>query len=197
MRIFSIIDPERNRQLKLLSICVVSAFFIWFIPFVLRMSIDDSKHETKIDKTNNSTNVLTDVFKAHSAGNHSKVFVLILSNNLKVAMINILGGVLIGIGTLGSLAHNGFFAADMFCSVHKRGMSWSRIIEYTAPHSLEMIGIWLSGGLGFYIAITIINMMLKNKQPKLIDLKIIIGSVIAVVLIISLSAYIEAFVSMV
>jgi len=195
VNIFNLKETDCKKQLKLLSICFFSAFIIWAVLFILRMSIDDSQHETNISKIDNSTNVLTDVFKAHSTENHNKVFYLIISNNIKVVIINILGGVFLGLGTFVNLAQNGFFAADVFCTVHKRGMSWSKIIEYTAPHSFEMIGIWLSGGIGFYIALLFINMMVKNKYPNSINFKIIIGSIVSIALIITSSAYIEAYVS--
>ena len=58
-----------------------------------------------------------------------------------------------------------------------------------------MIGIWLSGGLGFYITSLILNVMFKNIKPKTKDIKTIIVSIIGINLIILLAAYVEAYFS--
>jgi len=148
------------------------------MPFVLRITSNSEYHQVQknneTERIENSKGIVTDIFKAYSSGNREKAFQLIFINNLKSAIINIFGGISLGVGTFANLAINGFYSADVFCTVHKNGMSWSKIIEYTAPHSFEMIGIWLSGGLGFYIAILLIKVMVKNKYPKSIDFKIIL-----------------------
>ncbi|QZE15059.1 stage II sporulation protein M [Halosquirtibacter laminarini] len=189
-----------NKQLKILSIYVIVAISIWSIPFFLRISINDSKHNipsSNISQTSSLSNILTDAFAAYSTGNKKELFYIILKNNLTVILINVFGGCLLGLGTFGNLAMNGFGAAHMFCVTNRNGMSWWKIIEYTAPHSIEMIGIWLSGGLGFYIASILIKMMTKNKYPNSLDLKIITMGIFVVMLIISVAAYVEAYISVV
>ncbi|MCF6297037.1 MAG: stage II sporulation protein M [Flavobacteriaceae bacterium] len=122
-------------------------------------------------------------------------FYLIFTNNLKVSIINIFGGVFFGIGTFVNLFFNGFYTADVFSTIHANGTSWNVIIEHTLPHSFEMIGIWLSGGLGFFIAKTILDMMVKNRYPTTMFYKIIVVGSLISGLIILIAAYIEAFIS--
>lgn len=128
-------------------------------------------------------------------GNKFSAFGLIFWNNLKVCIINILGGMFLGIGTFFSLLFNGFYTGSVFAIIHRQGMPWKEIIEYTAPHSIEMIGIWISGGLGFYIALALWNLMMKDKYPRVNFYKVLrIGILISFVLIL-IAAYIEAYIS--
>ncbi|MBI9069243.1 MAG: stage II sporulation protein M [Salinivirgaceae bacterium] len=176
----------------------IIALIIWLIPFIIRMSlpsVDNKVNSSVSEKAKISDNVVKDIFGAYSQNNRKEVFKLIFFNNIKVAIINIVGGIFLGLGTFVNLAQNGFYAADVFCSIHKNGMSWLKILEYTAPHSFEMIGIWLSGGLGFYIAKLVIGIMVKNKYPTTLNYKIITISAISIGLIILFAAYIEAFIS--
>lgn len=110
-------------------------------------------------------------------------------------MLNILGGVFLGLGTLLNLMLNGFLFADICVSSYEAGMSIPIILKLTLPHSFELIGFWLSGGIGFYIAWLIICFMrgkesFTSKSYKLIG----IYSVIVFLIILS-AAYVEAFIS--
>ena len=132
----------------------IIAIIIWLIPFIIRASLPNVNNKVNSsisEKAKISDNVVNEIFGAYSQNNRKEVFKLIFLNNIKVAIINIVGGLFLGLGTFVNLAQNGFYAADVFCSIHKNGMSWSKIIEYTAPHSFEMIGIWLSVGWGFIL----------------------------------------------
>jgi len=175
------------------------ALIIWLIPFIIRLSLPNVNYKINSssisEKVNMSDNVVNDIFGAYSQNNRNEAFQLIFFNNLKVAIINIVGGIFLGLGTFVNLAQNGFYAANIFCSIHKSGMSWLKIIGYTAPHSFEMLGIWLSGGLGFYIANLVIGVMVKNKYPTALNYKVISISTLFIGLIILFAAYIEAFVS--
>jgi len=184
--------------MKNFTICVVIAFVIWLIPFSFRLAISFEEEETSVENVIVKEPVkgtVTNIFEAYCSGNRKEVFHLIFFNNLKVSVINILGGMFLGLGTFVNLALNGFFAADVFSTIHKNGMSWLEIVEYTGPHSFEMIGIWISGGLGFYIAILIFDVMFKNKYPTILNYKIILISAISIVLILLFAAYVEAFIS--
>jgi stage II sporulation protein M len=185
-------------KLKTFAICVGIAFVIWLIPFSLRLAINFDQPEAPVKKAlvkEPAKGVVTNIFEAYASGDKNEAFHLIFFNNLKVAVINIAGGLFLGLGTFVNLALNGFYAADVFSTIHKNGMSWSKIIEHTAPHSFEMIGIWMSGGLGFYIALLMIGIMVKNKYPTILNYKIIVTSSLCIGLIILLAAYMEAYVS--
>jgi uncharacterized membrane protein SpoIIM required for sporulation len=184
---------------KTLIICILIGFIIWAIPFFIRLSI---KIETQIVvsqktpiKDTLENGVVSNIFKAYSTDNKNKAFQLIFINNLKFAILNIVGGVLLGLATLVNLLQNGFYAAGVFSSVHASGMSWREIITYTAPHSFEMIGIWLSGGIGFYIAKSFYNMIVKNKYPTSLFYKTVVSGTIISSLIILIAAFVEAYIS--
>lgn len=184
--------------MKPFLICLLLAFSIWLIPFMIRMFLPNFDYVTNSyipQNSNVSIKAVNEIYNAYSQNNREEAFLLIFYNNIKVAIINIIGGVFLGLGTFVNLTQNGFYAADVFCTIHKNGMSWSKIFEYTAPHSFEMIGIWLSGGLGFFIAKLVIIVMRKNKYPTTLDYKIITIITISIGVIISLAAFTEAFIS--
>ncbi len=184
---------------KTLTTCILIAFIIWAIPFFIRLSIKIKIQVAESQKTsikNTSKNgVVSSLFKAYSTDNRNKAFQLIFFNNLKVLIPNIVGGVLLGLATLVSLLLNGFYAADVFSAVHASGMSWKDIITYTAPHSFEMLGIWLSGGIGFYIARSLYDMIVRNIYPTSLFYKTVISGTVISGLIILIAANVEAYIS--
>lgn len=182
---------------KKIFISTLLAFLIWITPFLLTLllSKDNNVQNFFIPENKEEDNIVQKIFDAYSQDDKAEAFRLIFLNNSKVAIINIIGGMLLGLGTFVNLLFNGFYAAIVFSSIYQNGMEVAKIIEHTAPHSFEMIGIWLSGGLGFYIALLMLNMMFKNIKPKTKDIKAIIVSIIGVFLIILLAAYVEAYFS--
>lgn len=174
------------------------AFLSWGMPFFLTLSLDfDSQNlneqEDYVQPIENQ--VVLDVMTAYSTGDRMKAFRLIFLNNLKVSIINVFGGVLLGIGTLINLLLNGFYTASVFSSIHANGMSWKEIFMHTAPHSIEMLGIWLSGGLGFFIAKSIYDFMINSICPAIKFYKTIGIGILVSGLFILVAAYIEAFIS--
>ncbi|MFK2367746.1 stage II sporulation protein M [Bacteroides fragilis] len=93
------------------------------------------------------------------------VHLLPFKNNMQGCILNVLGGGLLGIGTLFNLLLNGFCFADVCCRTYKLGMSITDIFALTLPHSFELIGFWISGGIGLYIAWNIILFMYTDKMP--------------------------------
>ena len=186
-------------SLKKLIWLTIIAFFIWLIPFIIGLSLTtDINHSTTSTVLNNkeiSHSVVNDIFNAYSKNNRTEAFRLIFLNNLKVVIFNIVGGVLLGLGTFINLLQNGFYAANIFSIVHNNGLSWGKIVTFTAPHSIEMLGIWLSGGLGFYIAKAILDFIRNNKYPTDIFYKRIGLGFLVCTLIVLIAAYIEAFIS--
>jgi stage II sporulation protein M len=189
-----------KKSFKGFTICILISFIVWLVPFSLRLSLNRGlKENSKKEVSNNvrTPDVVTKIFKAYSIGHKNEAFRLILHNNLKVALINIVGGVLFGIGTFVNLAQNGFYSASVFSTLHDNGMKWSDITIHTLPHSFEMLGIWLSGGLGFRITYLLSTAVRKDEYPALIDYKIIGIGILASMLIILFAAYVEAFISII
>jgi uncharacterized membrane protein SpoIIM required for sporulation len=140
-------------------------------------------------------NASTEVVHLLSTGDNQNAFVAIFKNNIKGCILNIVGGAILGLGTLINLSYNGFVAADMFVTSCQSGVNLSTILRVTLPHSAELVGFWFSGTIGFSIAHNIILFMTKKesftncfyKQAGLYSLIIFV--------IILVTAYIEAYVS--
>lgn len=150
---------------------------------------------TTVPTQETGLNIVQEITEHLKNNDKWSAFYLIFTNNLKVSIINIFGGVFLGIGTFVNLLFNGFYTADVFSTIHANGTSWRKILAHTLPHSFEMIGIWLSGGLGFFIAKNIFDIMIKNKYPTAMFYKIIVFGTLTSSLIILIAAYIEAFIS--
>lgn len=128
-------------------------------------------------------------------GKKGEAFAVIFKNNIRVCIINGAYGVLFGLGTVINLIFNGFSFADIFANSYKAGLSIESILKVTLPHSFELIGLWLSGAIGFYIAWHIIQFMrgkdiLTAKFYKTVGF----GSLAVFVIILS-AAYVEAYIS--
>jgi uncharacterized membrane protein SpoIIM required for sporulation len=174
------------------------SFLCWNIPFIIRICIIDIQYEN-VDKVKSELfkerNAITETMQAISEGNKHNIFVLILKNNLKGCIINIAGGVLLGLGTFINLLFNGFFSADIFVNSYKAGLGIQSIIKITLPHSFELIGFWLSGAIGFYITWNIIQFMRGKESFTIRFYKQIVFYSLIVFIIILVAAYVEAYVS--
>lgn len=184
---------------KRLLVCCSFSFLAWGIPFFGVLFQSEQSGRSNVEKINfpkKNNKVVEDIFSAYESKDNKEAFRLIFLNNAKVEIINVIGGMFLGIGTLLNLVKNGLFSANLFSSLHyNNGMSWDSIVNFTAPHSFEMLGIWLSGGVGFYIAILIYKAMNQENYPKLSDYKVIgMGILVSLLLILS-AAYVEAYVS--
>ncbi len=134
---------------------------------------------------------------AHALKNETwSVFCLIFINNLKSCLINIGGGIMLGLATVSNLIINGFLVADTFATIHKNGMGIGQILKYTLPHCFELFGIWLSGAIGFSIAKLIIDFMRGKELPHSDYFKFIGKSIVITVLIILAAAFVEAYISL-
>lgn len=178
------------------SILLASA--MWILLFALRIFVIEMP-QIDMEKLQQLPNVenkaAQETLQHFSVGNKQAAFVSIFTNNIKSCILNILGGAFLGLSTMINLAFNGFAFADIMVSIHSAGMSIRDILRTTLPHSFELIGTWLSGGIGFYIAWLIICFMQGKESftPKICKL---IGMYsIVVFLIILLAAYVEAFIT--
>jgi len=171
------------------------AFSFWIIPFFLRVFVVDMSDITVVSAENDDT-IVTEVVQQLNEGNNHRAFMLVLKNNLLGCVVNILGGVLLGLLTLFNLVYNGFFMADAFMHAYNVvGLDTGLLLKLFLPHSFELIGFWMSGAVGFYIAWNIIQVMLDKKNIAPYFYKNVGISFVIIVLIISLAAYMEVYVS--
>jgi len=178
---------------------VIIAFLFWLLPFILRIFFIEIPEihvlESKIQDANTTKNVIEEVVQLLTQHNQKDAFILIFKNNLKGCIINILGGVTLGVGTLMNMLINGFFSADIFINSYKMGLSVPDILKVTLPHSFELIGFWLSGGMGFYFTWNIIQFM-RGKESFSPHFIRQMGICALIVFFIMLSAaYVESYIS--
>jgi uncharacterized membrane protein SpoIIM required for sporulation len=174
---------------------------LWIIPFIIRIFlIDFGTFESvqlpeKIEQSE-VQNVAKEIVQKLEAGNRFSAFSLMFWNNFKVCIIHMVGGVMLGIVTAVSLLQNGFFTADIMTNIYYSGMPVSAIMKHTLPHSMEIIGAWLSGAIGFSFAKIIIDYMGGKGVPILRFIKFLGINFFAVLLITLIAAYMEVYVSM-
>ena len=174
----------------------IAAFLFWLLPAIVRLcAIDISEiaisHTTTFEIISPANKTL---YFLYNKDKHS-AFITILKNNMQGCILNVLGGGLLGIGTLFNLLLNGFCFADVCCRTYKLGMSITDIFALTLPHSFELIGFWISGGIGLYIAWNIILFMYTDKMPTFKFYKNIGINLLIIFIIILSAAYIETYVS--
>lgn len=181
---------------KTLFLLVILSFLIWLLPFVGRMFfIEVPEMSTELTENHNITKTMDKIVQLLSEKNKQDAFLLIFANNMKGCLLNIVGGVLLGLVTLINLMANGFFMADIFASSYRAGMSIKSILKLTLPHSFELIGFWLSGAIGFYIAWNIILLMQGKEGFNTNFYKNAGVYSLITLLIILAAAYVEVYVS--
>ncbi len=179
---------------KLIHYFFISAS-LWCIPFFFRLFLINNIDVSSANNTELTPAILNQLSIAHAENNHLEIFTIILKNNLKSCIYMILGGVMLGFGTIVNLVMNGFITADVFFNVYRNGMGINQILKHTLPHSFEIIGIWLSGALGIYIAVSLIDFLKNNSLPSCSFYRFVVKQIFFVIMIIALSAFMEAFVS--
>lgn len=135
------------------------------------------------------------IFEALDGNNEIKAFILIASNNLKVAAINIIGGILFGIPILLSMLFNGFAFGSTYGQLYSAGFSLDFMAKYTLPHSFELVAIWWSAMIGFMIARKLILIIRKHQMPTISEYKLLIINILTVCCVIVLAAFVEAFIT--
>jgi uncharacterized membrane protein SpoIIM required for sporulation len=174
---------------------LILSFIIWSFPFILRIFFWEIPENDMGIEDNYQESIEVKITKMFEKGNLWPAFLLIFSNNIKSCIINIFGGVMFGLATLLNLFINGFYSADMFVRSYKAGLSIKTIFKITLPHSFELIGFWLSGAIGFYIAWNIIQFM-RGKESFTVRFYKQVGFYsLAVFFIILAAAYVEAYIS--
>lgn len=173
------------------------SFICWCGPFIIRIFLmSEMIYPSEINMTRvDYDNIANQVIAAFNENDNGVAFVLILKNNLTNCVFNILGGATIGLATFINVLYNGYVSADIFSSYYCAGLDLDIILKTTLPHSSELIGFWLSGAIGFYIAWHIILTMCGGDCfSKRFYMKIFVLVFITLIIIIY-SAYIEAFVT--
>ena len=173
------------------------AFLCWLLPFLLRIFFIETPEihfESSEERQLELPYAMERVIQLLSDNDRRGAFIAIFKNNLKGCILNIAGGVLLGLGTLFNLSFNGFIFADILVSSYESGLSIPTMLQVTLPHSFELIGFWLSGAIGFYIAWNIIRFMRGKELMDNFYKTIGISSLIVVVIILA-AAYVEAFIS--
>ena len=168
---------------KLRLILFTLAFLCWTIPFLLRLLVIDMPDITTVSIEHDDT-IETKIVQQLNENNSLKAFILVLKNNL------------LGLMTLFNLIYNGFFMADTFVYAHNIvGLNANLLLKLFLPHSFELIGFWMSGAVGFYIAWNIIQVMLGKKNITPCFYKNVGISFIIISFIITIAAYVEIYVS--
>lgn len=179
---------------KTFAFFILISFLIWLIPFITRLLIVLNVDAVQ-QESHSSSGVVSDIFEAYAHNNRYDALVMIFFNNLKVAFINIAGGVFLGLGTGLNLIVNGFYTANVISNVHQAGMPVGDILKYILPHSFEMIGIWISGAIGFSLAKVFIDYIRFDTLPSSKFYSFIGLWIATSTLIILLAAYVEAYIT--
>jgi len=177
---------------------ILFAFAVWLIPFLLRLFWIEipQMNSAQLKQFQNVMNdPMQKTARLISEGNKKEAFFLIAKNNVKGCIYNVVGGVSFGLATLINLCFNGFFFADIIMFHYKSGMSISEILKLTLPHSFELLGFWLCGGIGFYITWQIINFVRGKENFTSIIYKQIGLYLVISILITLLAAYVEAYIT--
>ncbi|MBD3377820.1 hypothetical protein GF406_22515 [candidate division KSB1 bacterium] len=176
--------------------CLLSACF-WLAPFCIRIFLVDFENSVPLPETTEpqGNNILFQIKQYLDAGKKFDAFGLIFWNNLQVCVLNMVGGAMLGIITMISLLQNGFFTADVMSNVYYSNISVNEIVQHTLPHSIELIGIWISGAIGFSFAKTMIDFMRGKSLPSKQFMKFIGYHFLIMLLIILTAAYIEVYIS--
>ena len=175
----------------LLSAC------LWLIPFLMRIFVIDFGNIEPLPKITETQapSAISKITQEFVEGNKLSAFGLMFWNNIKVCIINVVGGAMLGIITTISLLQNGFFTGDVMSNVYNSGMPVNEIIKHTLPHSIELIGAWLSGATGFSFAKIIIDYMRGKAMPCKRFIKFLGYNALIVLLITLIAAFIEVYIS--
>lgn len=165
------------------------SFLIWSIGFVVSFLLPfESVYNLDCELIPSETNTSTKLTSSQ------ELTILVIGSNLKCIAINTLGFVSFGFTTFLNLLFNGF--------VHGFSIRfWTNLIGIEAlnrilPHSFELVGIFLSGGVGFLGVSFIIKFLCGN--DNIVRSWIFTSSFFTILacLIIIVAGFIEGYVSL-
>lgn len=128
-------------------------------------------------------------------GNNTKLFYLIFRNNIKCCAVNIAGAGLIGIPTVYNTSFNGRVLGSQISNIILDEENRTKRINRILPHCFEILGFWLSGGVGFFIVFMVYKVLFKNSIALISDLLLILYGIMYSVALIFFAAIIEAYLS--
>ena len=95
---------------------IILSFLLWFIPFFSRITMNISYDSLPVlnDMSNSPLSIL---YTALKNSDSDEAFLLVFKNNIKSCLINVCGGVSLGVCTIVNLAYNGY--SNLRFSFHK------------------------------------------------------------------------------
>jgi uncharacterized membrane protein SpoIIM required for sporulation len=119
----------------------------------------------------------------------------ILTQNLKVCFLLLLGSITFGASTLQNLVYNGYNIGYTVVGALKFGLSLSEILMLTLPHCIfEIPAIIIAGAAGFKIPYEIVKYLTGKKEQILTkeDIKEYLTLALISIILIVIAAWIEA-----
>ncbi len=127
---------NKNKRFYLL---IVIAFILWLVPFLIRLffiNTDTSIETNRLqEKGIRNSQTVDNLVNSLNDNNKRKTFIIIFENNITGCIINVLGGTLLGLGTIVNLIINGFASSDVIVYSYNSGLSVREITHATLPHS--------------------------------------------------------------
>jgi len=158
----------------------VSFFLLGFIAGF--MYLDNSFFNIKFSDSNNS--ILLNL-------ENNFTFINIVSSNVKVIILNILGGMTFGVFTCVNLMYNGLAVSYIVKLIYIIDSKYYLVL---IPHSFEIIAMILSGAIGIELGYFLFSHIFLSKKKKLYSVRIL-KKILISVLIIIIAALIEVYIS--
>ncbi|CAG4989389.1 hypothetical protein DYBT9275_00281 [Dyadobacter sp. CECT 9275] len=178
---------------------VLLSALMWLLPFGLRVVFTtELAIETKnMSKAQTSADPFKKTSFYLSKGDQYGAFLSIWKNNATVGIYNVLGGILLGIGTILNLIMNGYVTADILASIYSAGgLTIGQLSKLTLPHSIELLGIWMCSGIGLTIARFIFRYIKREIFPEVRELKSLLFYFIFGQVTVLVAAWLEIYVSL-
>lgn len=177
------------RKYKTFFICCLISILIWISASLWGYYDYSNAHSKK--KIENRQNILVHKY----AGNSKELFFLIFKNNIKCCTVNIIGGGILEIPTIYNTFFNGRVLGSQISNILLDNDNKIERIDRIIPHSFEIFGFWLSGGVGFFIVFIVYKLLFISNSIAKADILLILYGIINSVIIIFFAAVIEAYIS--
>ena len=175
---------------KLFLFFVLISIIIFIIGFSISFSCKSSLI-TECEMKNNNGNFNFE----HKLNNFN--FENIFSNNAKMVIYNCLIGLVSGgIYSVYNIFFNGFFFGGYLKFLVSKGYPYCLILKGILPHFLEFIAIFISGGVGLFGIILLIDLITGEKTIDIVFFKEFVKLIAIILLLIGISAYMEVYVSL-
>jgi len=122
-------------------------------------------------------------------------FLLIVENNIRVVVINIIGSFSFGVISVLNTFYNGFILGYSI-STSLNYFPVREVMRRFLPHSLEILTVVYSCGTGLVFGNYFMKRYLFDKRAVMMNMRAFGVHLMTVIVITILSAYLEAYVSM-